>query len=114
MVSKPRARSNQVAQRINTAAGLLAAGKDIMDATRDLARHYQLSERQARRYVQRARVDGTIEVPGPKVVFTVKVPLALVQGVRRLAKATGQSISGLVTQALGEFLEHHGQGGTRG
>ncbi len=56
-------RPNQEARRINTAAGLLAAGKDIMDATRDLAWHYQLSERQARRCAQRARVDGTIEVP---------------------------------------------------
>ncbi len=104
-----RARAEQVARRINAAAELLDAGMEVIDAARSLARRYRLSERQARRYVERARNSGAMEVPGPKVVFTVKVPPALARGVRRAARATGQSISSLVSEALSEFLErHHG------
>jgi len=105
-----RARAEQVAKRVNTAADLLDAGMDIIDATRDLARRHRLSERQARRYVERARDEGAMEVASPKVVFTVKLPAALVRRVRRAARSAGQSISALVTQALSEFLEREGRG----
>jgi hypothetical protein len=84
---------------------------DVIDATRDLARRHRLSERQARRYVERARADGAMEIPGRKVVFTVKLPAVLARQVRRGATATEQSISALVTQALSEFLERHGGAG---
>ncbi|MGH3858464.1 ribbon-helix-helix protein, CopG family [Actinokineospora sp.] len=97
---------------MNTAAELLASGMSVIDATGALARRHRLSERQARRYVERARDEGSIDVPGPKVVFTVKLPVALARRVRRAARMTGQSISALVTQALAEFLER--QGGARG
>ncbi|MGH9030124.1 MAG: ribbon-helix-helix protein, CopG family [Acidimicrobiales bacterium] len=99
-----------MAKRVNTAAELLAAGMDVISATRDLARRHRLSERQARRYVERARDEGTMEVAGAKVVFTVKLPAALARRVRRAARAAGQSISVLVTQALSEFLEREGRG----
>ena len=56
------------------------AGWTLIDATRHLARRYRLSERQARRYVERARDEGAMEVPGPKVVFTVKLPAASPDG----------------------------------
>jgi predicted HicB family RNase H-like nuclease len=109
MVDGRRARGEQVAKRVNAAAELLGAGMEIIDATRDLARRYRLSERQARRYVERARDEGAIQVPGRKVVFTVKLPAALARRVRRAAAVTGQSISSLVSEALSEFLErHHG------
>src|SRR6516225_6071796 len=109
MVDGRRARGEQVAKRVNSATELLDAGMDVIDATRDLARRYRLSERQARRYVERARDEGAMEIPGRKVVFTVKLPAVLVRRVRQVARATGQSISGLVSQALSEFLErHHG------
>ena len=51
-----------------------------------------------------------MEVAGPKVVFTVKLPAALARRIRRAARATGQSISALVSEALTEFLERHGRG----
>jgi hypothetical protein len=112
MVDSRRARAEQVAKRVNTASELLEEGMDLIEVTRDLARRYRLSERQARRYVERARDKGSMEVPGRKVVFTVKVPAVLARQVRRAAKATGQSISGVVSQALSEFLErHHGDAG---
>jgi predicted transcriptional regulator len=114
MADGRRARADQVARRTNTAAELLDAGMELIDATRELARRHRLSERQARRYVERARDQGAMEVPGPKVVFTVKLSAGLARRVRRLARATGQSISAVVSQALGEFLDRHGQGGGRG
>ena len=46
-----------------------------------------------------------MEVAKPKIVFTVKLPAALARRVRHAARATGQSISGLVAQALAEFLD---------
>jgi len=104
-----RARGEQVARRVNAAAELLDAGAEVVEATRILARRYRLSERQARRYVERARDEGEMEVPGRKIVFTVKLPALLAQRVRRAAATTGQSISSLVGQAISEFLErHHG------
>jgi Ribbon-helix-helix protein, copG family len=109
MADGRRAREEQVAKRVNTATELLGAGMDVIDATRALARRYRLSERQARRYVERARDQGSMEVPGRKVVFTVKLPAVLARRVRRAARTTGQSISSLVSEALSEFLErHHG------
>ena len=106
-----RARGDQVAKRVNTAAGLLAAGMSVAEATVSLARRHRLSERQARRYVVRARDDGVMEVPGSKVVFTVKLPAVLARRVRRMARATGESISSVVAEALREFLERHNRGG---
>lgn len=111
MADGRRARAEQVARRVNTATELLDAGVDVIEATRDLARRHRLSERQARRYVERARDQGAMEVPGPKTVFTVKLPMALTRRVRRVARATGQSISSLVAAALTEFLERHHGGG---
>lgn len=106
-----RARAEQVAKRVNAATELLDAGMDVIDAARALARRYRLSERQARRYVERARDQGSMEVPGRKVVFTVKLPADLARRVRGVARATGQSISAVVSQALSEFLDrHHGDG----
>lgn len=103
-----------MAKRVNAAAELLSSGREVADAARVLAGRYRLSERQARRYVERARDEGTLEVPGTKVVFSVKLPAALVRRVRRSARSTGRSISALVSQALEEFLDRHHSGGDRG
>jgi len=105
-----RARADQVAKRVNTAVELLAEDMTVIDATLTLARRHRLSERQARRYVERARDEGAMDVATPKIVFTVKLPATLARRVRRAARATGQSISGLVTQALAEFLDRQDRG----
>ncbi len=110
MVEGRRARADQVAKRINTAGELLGSGLDVIEATRELARRHRLSERQARRYVERARTEGAVEVPGAKVVFTVKLPAELARRVRSVARSTGQTISAVVAQALAEFLDRPGEG----
>ena len=110
MTEGRRARADQVAKRVNTASELLAGGMTVIDATVSLSRRHRLSERQARRYVERARDEGAMEVAAPKIVFSVKLPAAVARRVRRAARATGQSISGLVSQALAEFLDRQGHG----
>src|SRR5205809_823179 len=110
MTEGRRARADQVARRTNTAAELLTGGMTVIDATVALARRHRLSERQARRYVERARDEGVMEVVTPKTVFTVKLPMALARRVRRAARATGQSISAVVGQALAEFLDRQDRG----
>ncbi|MFL6187556.1 MAG: ribbon-helix-helix protein, CopG family [Actinomycetes bacterium] len=84
---------------------LLAAGHDVAEAARRLAGRYGLSERQARRYVERARHGGQVQVPGAMVVFTVKLPADLAGRIRSVARARRQTISALVAQALTEFLD---------
>jgi uncharacterized protein YoaH (UPF0181 family) len=108
MAGVRRARADQYAQRVNAASKLLAEDMDSSEAVRLLARRYRLSERQAWRYVEQARDQGTLEVPRPKVVFTVKLPTDLVRYVRRQARQSEQTISALVAQALKEFLERLG------
>jgi hypothetical protein len=110
MAGERRARADQFARRVNAAADLLASGEDIAGATRQLARRHRISERQARRYVERARDGGRVEVPGAKTVFTVKLPADLIRRVRREAHRRGQTLSALVTLALNEFLERLGAG----
>jgi DNA-binding transcriptional regulator LsrR (DeoR family) len=110
MAGEHRARADQSARRVNAAAELLASGEDIAEATRQLARRYRISERQARRYVERARDSGPVKVPSAKIVFTVKLPADLVRRVRQQAKRRGQTISAIVAQALNEFLERLGAG----
>ena len=110
MAGTRRARAEQYAQRINAASELLATKVDLAEAARRLARRYRLSERQAWRYVEQARDQGIVEVPKPKVVFTVKLPTDLVRRVRRHAKQSEQTISALVAQALREFLDRIGAG----
>src|SRR5262245_41735903 len=97
-----RARAAEYAHRGNAAAELVAAGVGVADAARDLAVRFGLSERQARRYVERAVAGGPVEVPAASEVFTVRLPAELVARVRERARTSGSTISALVAQALTE------------
>ena len=98
---------------MNTAARLLASGLSVSDAARELARRHAVSERQARRYAEQARDLGSREIPKPKVVFTVKLPVDLVRRLRRYSETNHHTLSSLVAQALEEFLARI-PGGLRG
>ena len=89
--------------RVNAAAALLAADASVADVARELAARFGCSQRQARRYVDRA-AGGPVAAPQPMTVFTVKLPVPLVARVRAHAAATGRTISSVVAQALEEFL----------
>jgi hypothetical protein len=112
MTGEGRVPADQYARRVNAAAELVARGMSVVEAARHLARRYAVSERQARRYVDKAR-EGAVEVPPRKTVLTVKVPVDLLRRLRSLARRSGQSIGAVVAQALREFLERRG-GGVRG
>jgi hypothetical protein len=104
MVRGGRVGGVEYAERVNAAARLVAAEVPVAEAARVLAGRFSCSQRQARRYVEVAARSGAVVVPGPATVFTVKVPTGLAQRVREHARASGRSISAVVTQALEEFL----------
>jgi hypothetical protein len=94
----------QHAERINAAADLAEAGVLPAEAARVLAGRFAVSVRQARRYVDQA-AGGRVAVPGAKVVFTVKLPVALAGRVRAYAREHHTAISAVVARALSEFLD---------
>jgi hypothetical protein len=100
-----RALASQYAQRVNQALALLDR-LAVPAVLRTLVRRYQVSLRQARRYVDVAQQHPRgVPVPEPTMVFTVKLPVGLIRRVRARARTTGTSLSGLVTRALEDGLE---------
>jgi hypothetical protein len=113
-MSGSRADDAQFAVRVNAAADVIAAGGvTAVEAAAMLAQRFGVSTRQARRYVDRASA-GRREVPEDSVVFTVKLPASVATRVRGRARASGVTISALVTQALTEFLNRSDRRGPRG
>jgi hypothetical protein len=105
MTERRRAQTSQYAERVNRAVALL--GRFPVPAVlRRLARHYQVSSRQARRYVDVAQQHPQgLPVPELTVVLTVKVPGSLVRRLRACARSTGLSLSAIVTRALDNWLK---------
>jgi predicted DNA-binding transcriptional regulator YafY len=104
MTDRRRARVAQYAERVNRALGLLRRFP-LAAVLRTLARGYRVSPRQARRYVDAAQQHPQgVPVPEPTVVFTVKLPASLARRLRALARATGVSLSSVVTRGLEEWL----------
>jgi hypothetical protein len=94
----------EYAERVNAAARLVEAGVPVAQAARVLAGRFGVSARQARRYVDQAGAGGRMPVPQASVVFTVKLPAALVERVRAHARDEQTTISAVVARALSEFL----------
>ena len=101
-----RARAGEYAQRVNAAAALVRE-YSLAEAARVLAVEYALSGRQARRYVQAAgRAPGGVMVPEASGVFTVRLPLSLIAGLRSLARANARTVSGVTAEAVRAYLDH--------
>jgi hypothetical protein len=106
-----RVDAGEYARRVNAATQLLESGVTMAEATQVLAQRFGCSTRQARRYAEHAAREGPVVAPEPTTVFTVKLPASLAARVREQARASGSTISALVTQALTEFLAcGHGKG----
>ncbi len=109
-----RAYADEYALRVNRAAGLMR-DRSSADVVRALQAEHGLSERQARRYVNAARAtpDGVM-VPERTAVFTVRLAPSLIAGLRRRARASGQTLSATVAEAVRLYLDHarerHGGG----
>jgi hypothetical protein len=99
-----RAGGAEYAERVNAAADLAEAGVPVAEAARMLAGRFGCSQRQARRYAERAARAGRVEAPQATTVFTVKLPAGLAAAVREHARLSGRTISAVVAQAVEEFL----------
>jgi hypothetical protein len=100
-----RASALERSQRINMALDLLKKNNSPKEVVSSLVAEFDLSTRQAYRYLQQAhKTRKPLALPEPKTVFTVKLPLDVVQRVRQIARGRRQSISDLVTEALEDFL----------
>src|SRR6266851_4041938 len=96
MVRGGRVGGVEYAERVNAAAGLVAAGVPVAEAARVLAGRFGCSERQARRYVEVAARSGAVVVREPATVFTVKGPGSLAQWWRRRWRSFSRAAAGTI------------------
>jgi hypothetical protein len=100
-----RSSNPQRAERINAAVALIARQGSPAEAAAALAAQYNISKRQAYRYVKEAGVVGKqVPIPDQKVAFTVKLSQSLTQKLRHYSLSRGLTLSEIVTQALEAFL----------
>jgi hypothetical protein len=100
-----RATKTEKAQHLNAARGVLQRHLGRANAVRQLSREFDLSERQAYRYLEKAsRLDRPVEIPATTIPVTLKLPPRTVELLRRYAKSSGLTIGAIVTAALNAFL----------
>ena len=100
-----RATKAEKAQHLNAARGLLQRQLARADAVRQLSREFDLSQRQAYRYIEQAsQLNRPVEVPENTVPVTLKLPPPTVELLRQHAKRSGLTIGAIVTTALNAFL----------
>ena len=100
-----RSTKTEKARQINTARGLLQRGVELSEAVRRLSREFDLSERQAYRYLEEAsQLDRPIEIPEATVSVTLKLPPRTVELLRKYARSSGLTIGAMVTAAVDAFL----------
>ena len=102
------ARSSQVQRvhRINAAQQLLQDEMTFAEAAKVLSERFAVGKRQAYRYLQEACLASSpLQTPEPKDVFTVKLPVSLIDQLRSHPRAPGQSLSDFVCQVLRRALE---------
>jgi len=100
-----RATKAMKAQHLNAARVLLQRQLMRVDAVRQLSREFDLSERQAYRYLEKAaQLDRPVEIPETTIPVTLKLPPRTVEILRKYAKSSGLTIGATVTAALHVFL----------
>jgi predicted HicB family RNase H-like nuclease len=111
LMASRRAFADEYAVRVNRAVVLLG-GMSPADAVRALQAEHDLSERQARRYVNAAlQRPGGVAVPERTAVFTVRLAPSLIAGLRERADARGVTLSATVAEAVRSYLGHERRGG---
>jgi predicted DNA-binding transcriptional regulator YafY len=101
------ARSTDVqrSERLNAAHSLLVRGIGMREAVVSLARQFEISRRQAYRYLQEAETIGhPVPVSAPSVPITLKIPANIVGEVRAYSVISGLTLSEIVTRAITAFL----------
>ncbi|NIR87115.1 hypothetical protein GWO13_05885 [Candidatus Bathyarchaeota archaeon] len=100
-----KASASERNKRVNVAISLLRESTSNAEVTSELRKRFGISQRQAQRYVhEAAKAKQELPIPEQKIVFTVKLPITLVQRVRGFAKSTGESISDVTARALEHVL----------
>src|SRR5436189_256199 len=93
------------AQQLNAARGLLQRHVALPEAVQRLSREFDLSERQAYRYLEEAsQLDRPVKVPEATVSVTLKLPPRTVELLRKYARSSGLTIGAIVTAAVNAFL----------
>ncbi len=93
------------ARQLNAAYALLRKSVSLPDAMQRLSRDFDLSERQAYRYLEEAqKLDQPVEVSEVTVPITLKLPAGMARLLRAYARSSGLTIGAIVTRALAAFL----------
>jgi hypothetical protein len=100
-----RATNVAKAQLVNAAYGLLDQRIETAEAARRLAGEFDLSLRQAYRYLEHAAaLSAPVPVVEPTVAITFKLPVSIVRALRAYARRRGLTLGQILTQALAPFL----------
>ena len=100
-----RSTKAEKAQQLNAARGLLQRQVALPEAVQRLSREFDLSERQAYRYLEEAsQLDRPVEVPELTVPITLKLPPSTVERLRKYARSSGLTLGAIVTGAVSAFL----------
>jgi hypothetical protein len=93
------------ARRLNAAYAMLQRNTPLSKAMQRLSGQFDLSERQAYRYLEEAaHLERPVEVTDATVPITLKVPTGTARLLRAYARSSGQTIGAIVTGALTMFL----------
>ena len=93
------------ARRLNAAHGLLARDTELPAAAQSLSRKFDLSRRQAYRYLaQAAHLAQPVPVEEASIPVTLKLPPRTVRVLRSYAARSGLTLGEIVTRALEAFL----------
>ena len=102
------------ARQLNAAYRLLERNVELPEAAQGLSCEFDLSLRQAYRYLeQAAELDQPVEVQHASVPITLKLPPSTIRVLRWYAKRSGLTLGEIVTRALTDFLNalrRHGRG----
>src|SRR3990167_5974255 len=100
-----RSTYTEKARRLNAAFDLIARGYSLNNAAEILVEQFELSLRQAYRYLQQAQnIKSPVEVSAPTIPITIKVPGEVVVKLRAYARASGLTIGETVARAVLRFL----------
>jgi hypothetical protein len=93
------------ARLLNAAHGLLARDTELPAAAQSLSRKFDLSRRQAYRYLaQAANLAQPLPVEEASIPITLKLPPRTVRVLRSYAARSGLTLGEIVTRALEAFL----------
>ncbi len=93
------------ARQLNAAYDMLMSDVPPSEAMQRLSREFDLSERQAYRYLEEAKLlEQPVEVSEATVPVTLKLPAGTARLLRAYARNSGLTIGTIVTRAVAAFL----------